>query len=60
MSRTYLIGLYQRAAELRRYMAEHQVKIAENSSTPQEDVFNAALPEVTNLVAIYTPAPPID
>lgn len=58
MTRTYLIGLYKRAEDLRKYMAEHAVKIAENSTTPQETVFNAALTEVTNLSAIYTPPPP--
>lgn len=58
--RTYLIGLYLAARALYLYMSRWQDKATPNMTAPQIACFNATLSAVTECVAAFTPAAPVE
>jgi len=59
-NRTYLIGLYLAAYALYRYMVRWQDKAKVNMSAPQIACFDATLTAVTECVAAFAPAAPVE
>lgn len=58
--RTYLIGLFWAAFRLYRYMTRWQDKAVPNMTAPQQACFDALLVAVTECVAMFQPATPVE